>query len=167
MEEVTLHELFCLPSALIDDVCFGTAAMEALFEKHGYTPSSAAVFAADDRFRRLVNARAVELEKEGITDKMRDGALANAARDSLFHVVLDPNTSVTNRLEIYKHASKLAGREPKGPDLQSQTVPFSVNIIIPDMSKHAKNEPKTVESEAILVEKRSQNLLNSAEFEVI
>jgi hypothetical protein len=149
-----------LPSALVDDVCFGMATLPEIFTKYGYTPESAEVFREDKMFKRLVAVRSAELDKEGITHKVRAGMVADSALTALALRVRDPNTNTSLLLDTYKAVSKNAGLEPRGPELPSAGSGFSVvfNIVPPGV-------PRAVPVEIDITPTRVfQN--NDAEFEV-
>lgn len=117
-----------LPSALIDDVCFGMATLPDIFEKYGYTPGSAEVFREDTMFKRLVTVRKAELDKEGITHKVRAGMVADSALMALAARIKDPNTATPILLDAYKAVAKNAGLEPRGAEVQATGTGFSIQI---------------------------------------
>jgi len=161
---VTMHTLADLPSALIDDVCFGMATLPDTFEKYGFTVGTAEVFRGNAMFKRLVSVRAAELDKEGITHRVRAGMVADAALGELAKRVTDPNATVSFVLDTYKVVAKNAGYEPKGAEAQAVSG-FSVNIILPGMPGHVGArvpQHATIDVTPVFVP-----VENDAEFEVI
>ena len=127
-----------LPSALIDDVCFGIASLPDIFVKHGFTAESAEIFRDNEVFRRVVALRTAELDKEGLTHKVRATMVADSALTELAKRVRDPNTSTGILLDTYKAVAKNAGLEPKGPDANTGVPPFTINFILPNQAQPAQ-----------------------------
>jgi hypothetical protein len=160
---VTEDTLLALPAELIDDASFGLATLADIFVKHGYSAETAEAFRKDVRFQRLVRLREGELTKEGITPRMRDGALADASRTALLRRVSEPSTPASVLLDVYKASSRLAGREPVGAQAGA-TGPgagFSININFP--STGAQQATIDITPERVV----PAQPFNPAEFEVV
>lgn len=171
---VTLQSLASLPSALVDEACFGVDLLPNIFEKYGYTPETAEVFREHPLWKKLISVRTTELDKEGLTHKARAAMVADAALMSLAKRVVDPNTATSVLLDAYKAVAKNAGYEPKAAEVQAGSA-FSVNIILPQMGQQpapgATLQSSTKHQDVITVEAEPtpQKVLrpyNPAEFEV-
>jgi hypothetical protein len=134
---VTMDSLALLPSALVDEACYGAVELPELFERYGYTPDTAEVFRTHPYWKKLITVRTAELDKEGLTHRMKAGAVADVALGSLYRRVSDPNTATTVVLDIYKATSKNAGFEPKTSADVAPGAGFSINIIMPNATTKA------------------------------
>jgi hypothetical protein len=151
-----------LPTALIDDVCFGVAELPAIFEKYGFTPESAEQFREDPVFKRVISIRTAELDKEGLTHRVRASMVADTALATLARRVVDPNTPTTVLLDAYKAVAKNAGLEPRANDVQSTGAKFSIQINLPSHSDTKQSITIDVTPEQTMAP-----IANPAEFEVI
>jgi len=130
IQAVTMQTFASLPTTLFDDVAIGVEPIRDIFERYGYTAETADVFGSHPYFVRYVATRQAELDKEGLTHKLRAGLVADAALAELHNRVRDPSVSDGFVLDTYKAVAKNAGMEPKGADASTGSR-FSLQIIIP------------------------------------
>ena len=149
-----------LPPALIDDVCYGMAPLPEIFNTYGYDEPTAETFRADTRFQRLISLRTAELDKDGITHKVRVGRLADKSMRVMMMRLDDPNTPLSVVNDIYKASAKNAGFEPKGAEVQAAGSGFSVIINLGGATK-----AKSIETVEVIAIPR-QTYVDS-EFEVV
>lgn len=128
---VTFETLLQLPSELIDDAAIGLIPIAELFEAHGYDPETAVRFSNSAIFNRLVNKRAIELEKKGVTHKARAAFVAGDTLTAIANRVRDPEVSSTFLMDVYKETTKTGALIPRSQDESANVPRFSIKINIP------------------------------------
>lgn len=160
---VTMPTLADLPSALVDDVCIGTEELPEIFERYGYTPESAEVFRAHPTFKKLISVRSAELDKEGLTHRLRASMVADTTLAELHRRVKDPNTATSVLLDAYKAVTKTGGLEPRNAEVQTGTG-FSITFNLGAKPAEQRREAIDVTPGVVRVQAAP---LSDAEWEIV
>lgn len=126
-----------LPPTFIFDAAVGAFDLEQLCVKHDIPVEYADKLRESSSFQRALREQMDELDKTGVSFKVRSGLVADEALHILRGRIKMAETPTPVVLDAFKTLAKFAGREPVANAVQ-QGSGFSINIVFGD------NTPKRV-----------------------
>lgn len=126
-----------LPPTFIFDAAVGAFDLEQLCVKHDIPVEYADKLRESSSFQRALREQMDELDKTGVSFKVRSGLVADEALHILRGRIKMAETPTPVVLDAFKTLAKFAGREPVANAVQ-QGSGFSINIVFGD------NTPKQV-----------------------
>jgi hypothetical protein len=127
-----------LPPMFIFDAAVGLYPLVQLCENYGYPTEFADYLLNESAFMKAVKEQEAELDKTGVSFKIRSGIIADEALQKIRERIQFNDTPTPILLDAFKTLSKFAGREPAAGQQQLQGSGFSISIIFGDNApKHA------------------------------
>jgi hypothetical protein len=148
-----------IPALFIFDAAVGVYTLDELCAKYEYPPEYAAYLEKEPAFQKAVREQEAELDKTGVSFKIRSGLVAEEAMMIIRDRIKRGDTPTPVVLDAFKTMAKFAGREPAPAGQQAAPGSgFSITINIPQMG--------TTPASTMTLDSVSTRVADTAEIEV-
>lgn len=138
-----------IPALFVFDAAVGIETLEQLCEKYEYPPEYATYLGSEPAFQKAVREQQAELDKTGVSFKIRSGLVAEEAMMIIRDRIKRGDTPTPVILDAFKTMAKFAGREPAPAGQQlAPGSGFSITINIPQVGATPATS-MTLESTAV------------------
>lgn len=135
VEAPKVHEI---NPEMIVELALGQEDPYAVAARYGLDAEAFVSLRANKHFRTAVARKLAELQKEGVTFKIKTAMMAEALIEELYKRAKDPEMSTSALLQIVQWLTRVGDLEPKTTGPQGPQNGFNVVINLPALQPEAK-----------------------------
>jgi hypothetical protein len=136
------HPIFTLDAKFIFELAAGLEDPDHIAQKYHYTPEAWEALKQDESFKKVVDAKRIELQKTGYTFRLKAALAAEDLLDEVYIGAKSVDASLSAKLEAFKYLTKIGNLEPKEDKQVAAGPAFSIKIDLGDNTVTINNTPE-------------------------